>query len=262
MLALYLTLLVVPACAIFLWERFVVSKVPHAWSLYAATGIIGSPVHELAHVVGCVLFRLPIRKVVLYRPDRATGLMGYVVFAYRPGSWLNHVGMAVQGIAPMMAGAVIAVLALSLVPYAPEDQSLTSMSAWLWTAASTPFPALLALAGKGPVGGVMAVFVVCVSLHAIPSIADMKVGWNGVVALLLFFLFIAGLSILVFGLDFGAVTHLNVVRELLLVLEYWLWCLAFGVIGIVAIAVSASFFVLLLPNFILSRLCRPSPSQG
>lgn len=257
MLALYLILLVVPACAILLWERFVAKVAPHAWHLYAATGIVGSPVHELAHVVGCTLFRLPIRKIVLYKPDRSTGQMGYVLFAYCPDSWWHRVGMAVQGIAPLIVGSAVAVLGLGLSPYAPQPGSATAIGQWLWAAASTPFPALLALLQTGPQGVLVAVLVVCVSQHAIPSIADMKVGWQGAAALLLLFASLAGLSFWALGEDYGFAARLPVLRDIFSALEYWLWCLAFGVVGIMAITVSAAIFLLLLPSLVLRQLSRP-----
>lgn len=74
----------------------------------------GAPVHELAHVIACLLFRMPISKVVLYQPGAAGGRLGYVAFLYNPRSGLHAAGRMIQGVAPLLAGACIARYALQV----------------------------------------------------------------------------------------------------------------------------------------------------
>lgn len=180
--------------------------------------------------------------------------MGYVLFAYRPDSWWHRIGMAAQGIAPLIAGACITSYALDLQPYAPEAVSAQSLAEWLWSAASTPLPALWALLEQGAHGILLVVLVVCVSQHAIPSIADMRIGWKGTSALLLLFIVLSALAFWLFGAGFVIPSHLPVLRHLFLTIEHWLWCLAFGVVGIITITVSTAVFLLFIPSLILRFL--------
>lgn len=68
------------------------------------TGIIGGPVHEMAHAITCLLFGLRIRNLALFAPDAITGQLSYVEFSYSPFSLRNSIGLLIQGIAPVGRG--------------------------------------------------------------------------------------------------------------------------------------------------------------
>lgn len=69
MIYLYLALLLVPAGAIFVWGKLVSQFSVKTWIVYRNTGIIGGPVHEMAHAIACLLFGLRIRKLALFAPE-------------------------------------------------------------------------------------------------------------------------------------------------------------------------------------------------
>ena len=86
-----------PPLVILVMDRLVQSLVRSVFPFYAATGVLGTPIHELGHVLACWMFGLKITQIRLYSPDAATGRLGYVAFTYRPSSTVHAVGLVVQG---------------------------------------------------------------------------------------------------------------------------------------------------------------------
>jgi hypothetical protein len=124
------------------------------------TGWIGTPVHELSHVVGCVIFGHEIEKVSLFKPEAETGVLGYVEHRYNSKSLLHNVGCFWIGIAPLFGNLGVAY--------------------WLWIE-------FVVGAGEGANLQKLVAIYVCFSLimHAAPSPADLKNSVPGIVALIL-----------------------------------------------------------------------------
>lgn len=77
------------------------------WNSVLWTGWLGTPVHELSHVLACLLFRHRIDEVVLFEPDRESGRLGYVKHSYRHDNWFERLGNVFIGIAPLFGGSVM-----------------------------------------------------------------------------------------------------------------------------------------------------------
>jgi hypothetical protein len=75
-----------------------IGKVP-----YYAFAVIGTPVHELSHLLAALVFRHKIKRFSLFSPD-ASGRLGYVEHAYDPQSLYQRVGCFFVGIAPLLGG--------------------------------------------------------------------------------------------------------------------------------------------------------------
>jgi hypothetical protein len=68
---------------------------------------IGTPIHELSHVLGCFLGGHKVEEVSLFRPDSKTGQLGYVTHSWnRKNFWQNYVGKLMVSVAPFFGGAL------------------------------------------------------------------------------------------------------------------------------------------------------------
>lgn len=78
------------------------------WWLYILCGAIGTPIHELSHLISNLLFGHKIEKVALFRPiqGKKDGVLGYVHFTYNSNSIYQNIGLFVTGIAPMIGGSL------------------------------------------------------------------------------------------------------------------------------------------------------------
>lgn len=75
--------------------------------LLITTGWIGVPVHELGHVVFCLLFRHRVTRVVLFQPNSSDGCLGYVNHQYNRQSVYASVGNLFIGVGPLLFGSVV-----------------------------------------------------------------------------------------------------------------------------------------------------------
>ncbi len=80
-------------------------------------GIIGVPVHELSHLLMCLLFRHKVTEVRLFRPirSRQDAVLGYVRHKYNKNSIYQKIGCFFIGIAPMILGAFLIVLIMNFI---------------------------------------------------------------------------------------------------------------------------------------------------
>jgi hypothetical protein len=83
-----------------------------AW--YWSTGWLGAPVHEIGHILFCVLFLHRVTDFRLFRPAHKDGTLGYIDHEY---NWKNpwaQVGRLFIGIGPLLFGAFVIFLLLWL----------------------------------------------------------------------------------------------------------------------------------------------------
>lgn len=88
------------------------------WTTYAVLGSIGTPVHEISHLIMNLVFHHKIDEIALYRPikGKEDGRLGYVSFRYS-NSLYQQVGVFFSAIAPMLGGtALILLIAHFLLP--------------------------------------------------------------------------------------------------------------------------------------------------
>lgn len=154
------------------------------------TGWLGTPVHELSHAAACVLFAHRVRELVLFRPDPATGVVGYVRYTWSPRNPWALLGHGLVGIAPLFGGALaLAGLLFLLAPGETVARLLRPelagdvgafgalVAGWLARvedqAAVLLDPAWLVR----PRAWLFGYLALCVGTHLAPSGADLRGAW-------------------------------------------------------------------------------------
>ncbi len=185
-----LAILLIPAClvalAIHLFEFSIQLQLASRWGWRSVmiTGWLGTPIHELSHVIMCFLFRHRIDEVRFFDPDPASGRLGFVKHSYRQGNWFEELGNGFIGIAPFLGGS-IALLSLSLMFY-PEStlelfriQASTERESWQLIT-QIPFEAFVQfLSSLFTIENLQTVrmwlflyLCLCVAAHMAPSMSD------------------------------------------------------------------------------------------
>jgi len=128
-------------------------------------GLPGTIVHEGSHVIACLLFGHRVHRVKWFDPSAADGALGSVEHSYDASSAYQRVGTIVIGLAPLLAGAAVLLLAARLLLGVPVAHvaDLADVPLWRW--------ALFAYVSLS-VGG---------SMHL--SASDVRGTWRGVVTL-------------------------------------------------------------------------------
>lgn len=86
------------------------------WFGIIITGIIGTPLHELAHYVMCLVFGYHVVEVKLFRPIAAMsdGVLGYVSYYKDADNIWQTLGTFFVGTAPMILGPLVVLLLFRL----------------------------------------------------------------------------------------------------------------------------------------------------
>lgn len=79
------------------------------------TGFIGVPIHEIGHLVFCVLFRHRIDSVKLLDIKATNGVLGYVNHSYRKDSIYQNIGNFFIGVGPIIFSTIVLYILLSLI---------------------------------------------------------------------------------------------------------------------------------------------------
>jgi hypothetical protein len=119
-LGLFLTLFLPIIVCLFILRILSTLQEWRLWDIGGYKGVlvvawIGAPVHELAHLVGAVLFLHKIKEVKLFKPDPKTGTLGYVSHSYKPRSiYQAFIGNSVIALAPFFGGSALLYLLVKI----------------------------------------------------------------------------------------------------------------------------------------------------
>lgn len=83
-------------------------------AMCVATGLIGTPIHEISHALMCIVFGHKIEEIRLFAPDRRTGVLGYVNHSYNRKNLFQVLGNYFIGVAPIVVGSCFLYLMLYL----------------------------------------------------------------------------------------------------------------------------------------------------
>ena len=167
-----------------------------------ATGIVGTPIHEGAHALMCLLFGHKITDIKFFQIDSADGTLGYVQHSYNTKSFYQRLGNLFIGTAPILVGgAVIGTLQYLLLPetFVLRGQTVTNLVSASLSADGVR--TVLSTQAELFVAGIDTwqwwVFTVAsalIAMHMTLSREDLKNAWGGLFLYLLI-LFAADLAL-------------------------------------------------------------------
>lgn len=253
MIELFIALLIIPAVTIGLWDRLMLRMSVNAKRVYRLTGYVGVPVHELAHALVCIAFGMRIKRMSFYQPNSASGTMGFVEYRYSPYSMRHAIGRTLQGIAPLMAGAGLVALLLGSVDVARlPDTGVVAIASWIPEVAGSTISAASSMLFSGGWGVCAVVLAMIISMHAIPSVADILSGVRGLSVTMIF----TAAAVLAFELLWTFESEIgarfgNVVEQIVGHIENGLWVALFGAVSMVTMAMVGGVVLILVPTLCL-----------
>jgi len=252
MIELFLALLIIPAVTIAVWDRVVNRLSVNAKRAYRLTGYVGVPVHELSHAIVCILFGMRIKKISFYKPNSASGTMGFVDFRYSPLSVRHGIGLALQGLAPLLAGACLVVMLLDSFEQATSPgEGAMAVIRWLPQVIGAALDAAYAKAFSGWSGTAAVLFALVISMHAIPSAADVLLGLRGLIMLIIFtggvVLVVEMSGIVDSQLGAGLSGYIWLLQQYV---EKGLWLAIYAAVTMVTLAVVGGGLLILLPSVV------------
>ncbi len=170
-------------------NRLFYRLVKHKKGFCYATGIIGTPIHELSHALLCLVFFHKIEEMKLFQIDNENGVLGYVRHSYRKKNIYQSLGNYFIGIAPIVCGSLILYFSMRyLLPYTYSEltaylNDLVALQSggvsfeWISYAYTIAAGTLKALLSEIAVGYPWWIFVLqaaCIALHMNMSGADIK----------------------------------------------------------------------------------------
>ena len=227
-------------------KRFYANFGNYGRAVCYVTGAIGTPVHECAHALFCVIFGHKITEIKLFQINSEDGTLGYVNHSYNKKNIYHNIGNFFIGVAPIIViSAVLYLLAYLLLPgFVAEINGSFRISDFVSNIGNV-FKSLLtvlksfflcALSWQWWLFLVVGIFL---ALHMTLSKADIKGALSGVLLLLIVVFVVDVILGLVSGNLLTAFT-----QEVLGIASYLLCILVLAlIISIIAVIVSYIFRV-------------------
>jgi hypothetical protein len=206
------------------------------WSILW-TAWIGTPIHELSHLLMAKVFRHTIDSFALLKPNPKTGGLGYVNHTYNPNSLFQKVGNFFIGSSPMISGSVILFLLLTYL--VPDATIIIDQLTQLDTVREIPltmlafFQTLFTIDHlQSPLFWLFLYLSFAVCSHMAPSKQDRKGLWEG----------LGYLSIIIIGINMFAIAiQFDITRY---ILESATYLSMFSTLFLYAIMVSVVHHIL------------------
>jgi hypothetical protein len=77
-----------------------------------ATGLVGTPIHEIGHALMCILFGHKINAIKFFSFNPKNNVLGYVNHSYRKNSLYQRIGLLFIALGPIFSGVVTIILLL------------------------------------------------------------------------------------------------------------------------------------------------------
>lgn len=210
------------------------------------TGFFGTPVHECAHALFCLIFLHKITDIKLFQINSKDGTLGYVNHSYNKKSFYQRLGNFFIGIAPLVViSALLVLIAFLLLPKMLGQIAGVISGAEISFSLSTlaVFGEMFKVIGSYMVDYHFWIFVVIATtfaLHMNLSRADINGAFSGLVFLLVLAL-IADIVLALVGVG-GSVLEIT-------------YLLSFAVISVLGFALLVSVIALLL-SFVIKLVFR------
>jgi hypothetical protein len=194
-LAKAIILQIIGVLGIFFAFGFVLSKLQQwtqenyersvGWKGILWTAWLGTPIHELGHIIFAKIFLHKITRVALFEPNKDTGELGSVDHSYKKYSLWQRLGNFFIGAAPMIFGSFfLVVLLYLLVPngkeiFLPLTSNINTLPSFL-NAIKQTLQNLFILENLKAWNFWLFVYVsFCIASHLAPSKQDRKGMWGG-----------------------------------------------------------------------------------
>jgi hypothetical protein len=217
------------------------------------TAWIGTPIHEIGHLVQCFIWGHRVTRVKLLQINHVNGVLGFVEHQYDRNSMYHQVGNFFIGIGPIISGVASLVIAMYfLIPqtfqtfttHIDQHVTLESLNIEVFRMVLGVIAALIKSLFTlenllNPFFWIYSMIAICISSHIALSKQDMKGSARGLIAIFI----VLVLAKLVTGL-LGFNSHLLIVK----LAEYNAYVLAFSSVAL--------FFSLaaLLISFLLFKI--------
>lgn len=192
------------------------------------TGWLGVPIHELGHILFCLIFGHKINKIYLFKPEKGSGTLGQVIHQYNSRNLYHRLGNFFIGIGPLITGSLALFAALHLLSNYPDIKTqLFSFEShlsfyqgaavfnWFKEMVLHGYHILLKLVAIKNIGHVTFwIFIyltVAIVSHMHLSPSDLKVSWSGLKIIILLVILI-NMVLIALGIDITAyLTYSNAV---------------------------------------------------
>jgi hypothetical protein len=177
------------------------------WKGILWTAWLGTPIHELSHLIFALIFLHRIDSVSIFKPNRETNQLGQVSHSYRRDSLYQNIGNFFIGAGPMILGSIVLVtLMYFLVPNGPEIYAfLMAKEVALDNLFKSAGGTIIMLFDKQNLDTInfwLFLYVsFCIASHMAPSLPDLKRMFFGL-GLIIFILLLVNYFALILKIDF------------------------------------------------------------